>query len=217
MTVLRRIFILGIALFGVALPLHANLLQNGSFEIGNFVPPSHDSMLLWPSATDITGWTVINGGLAWDGALNPYGLSASDGSFFLDLTGDHDNVPYGGVEQTIATTVGVQYQISLDLGTDPTYDSSVPVSIIVNAGSATTTFTSTPTVPNKWDFFSFDFTATSSITTISLIGDLSQPEEYIGLDNVTVEIVSVPEPSTLALFSGSGLLALVGWRRSRKA
>jgi hypothetical protein len=37
------------------------------------------------------------------------------------------------------------------------------------------------------------------------------------LDNVTVEIVSVPEPSTLALFSGSGLLALVGWRRSRKA
>ena len=34
----------------------------------------------------ITGWTVVTDTTAWIGATNPFGLSASDGSFFLDLT-----------------------------------------------------------------------------------------------------------------------------------
>jgi hypothetical protein len=57
--------------------------------------------------------------------------------------------------------------------------------------------------------------ATSVTTTISLDGQASTDEKYIGLDNVSV--VPIPEPGTFALFGGSGLLALVGWRRFRKA
>lgn len=214
MTVLRSIIVLGIAVFGVAVPSHANLLQNGSFEIGNFVPNADDAMLLPVSATDMTGWTVVANSLAWIGPSNPFGLSASDGSYFLDLSGYHDNAPYGGVEQTIPTIIGDQYQLSLDLGSSTTYNTG-PVSVLVTAGSASTTFTSTPTVNNGWDLFIFDFIATSSSTTISLIGQASINESYIGLDNVSV--VPIPEPGTFALFAGSGLLALVGWRRFRKA
>jgi hypothetical protein len=207
---------LGIAVFGVAVPSHANLITNGSFEFGTFVPDVNNSMSLSVGATDMTGWTVVTAPLAWIGPSNPFGLSASDGGYFLDLSGYHDNAPYAGVEQTqnILTTIGAQYRLSFDLGTSPPYDSA-PVSILVTAGSASTTFTSTPLNVNQWETFTFDFTATSATTTISLDGQASTAEKYIGLDNVSV--VPIPEPGTFALFAGSGLLALVGWRRFRKA
>lgn len=214
MTVIRSIIVLGIAVFGLAVPSHANLLQNGSFEFGTFVPDVNDSMSLSVGATDMAGWTVVANSLAWIGPSNPFGLSASDGSYFLDLSGYHDNAPYAGVTQTIPTTIGGQYQLSLDIGTSPPYDSA-PVSVLVTAGSASTTFTSTPLNVNQWETFTFDFIATSLSTSISLTGQASTDEKYIGLDNVSV--VPIPEPGTFALFGGSGLLALVGWRRFRKA
>jgi hypothetical protein len=215
-----QLAILTVGLVGVAVPSSANVIYNGSFEIGNFVPAapiSDNTMVLNVGATDMSGWTVVNASLAWIGPSNPFGLTASDGSYFLDLSGYHDNAPYGGVAQTsILTTIGDQYQLSLDLGTSTTYD-TVPVSILVNAGSASTTFTSTPSVANGWEMFTFDFIATSGITTLTLTGVVAgdQSQKYIGLDNVSV--VPIPEPGTFALFAGSGLLALVGWRRFRKA
>ena len=181
-------------------------------------------MLLSAGSTAIPGWTVINGGLAWDGPTNPYGLTASDGSYFLDLTGDHDNPPYAGVgqSQTIATTIGAVYQLSFDLGTDPTYDTE-PVGIQVTAGSVQQeTFMSGSTPPeshNQWQTFTVDFTATSANTSLSLVGvvesETNPDQEYIGLDNVLVD--EVPEPGTLTLIVGPGLLAIAAWRGLRKA
>jgi hypothetical protein len=91
------------------------------------------------------------------------------------------------------------------------------VSILVSAGSASTTFTSTPSVLNGWETFTFDFIATSANTTLSLTGEVAgnQDQKYIGLDNVS--IVPIPEPGTFALFAGSGLVVLVGRRRFWKA
>jgi len=222
MIIQKRAIVLGIAALCMALNSHANLLVNGSFENGNFVPSEPGSMLLSAGATDITGWTVIGGGLAWDGPTNPYNLTASDGNYFLDLTGDYDAAPYGGVQQTIATTIGGQYELTFDIGTSTTYDSNegsvplIPVSVLATAGSSSQLFTTTtPTGINQWESFSYDFTATSASTLISLQGQATENIQYIGLDNVSVQLV--PEPGTLALFAGSGLFALIGWRRSRKA
>jgi hypothetical protein len=194
----------------------ANLINNGSFEFGNFVPDIHDSMLLGVGATDITGWTVQNGGLAWDGPTNPYGLTAADGSYFLDLSGDHNNPPWGGVvSQTIPTVVGGLYRLSLDLGNSTTWNGKTAVSVAVTAGSASTVFTTgIPTGRNVWEFKTFDFTATSANTAISVVGQPAVNVMYIGLDNLSLE--RVPEPSTMALLGGSGLL-LLAWRRFRKA
>jgi len=207
---------LALAAIGVAVPAHANLLTNGSFEFGNFVPDAQDTMSLSPGATDMTGWTVQNAALAWIGPSNPFGLLASDGNYFLDLSGYHDNAPYGGVlqSQTISTTIGAEYRLTFDIGTDPQYDTA-PVSVQVTAGSASATFTSTPIIPNQWESFTFDFFATSANTAISLIGQASTDEKYLGLDNVN--LIVVPEPSTLTLLAGPGLLVFAVWRRFRKA
>ncbi len=217
MPLIKRGFILAAVVLGVGLPSHANLVTNGSFESGNFVPVADDTMPLGVGATDMTGWTVENASLAWIGPANPFGLSASAGSYFLDLSGYHDNAPYAGVlqSQTIATIVGTQYRLSFDIGTDPLYNTAA-VSVQATAGSATGTFTSTPQNPNQWESFNFDFIATSANTSISLVGQSgSTSQAYIGLDNVNLMII--PEPSTLTLLAGPGLLVFAAWRRLRKA
>ena len=215
MTFIKRTCILAAAVLGVGLPSYGNLLINGSFEFGNFVPVADDTMPLAVGATDMTGWTVQNGALAWIGPANPFGLTASDGSFFLDLSGYHDNAPYAGVvqAQTISTTIGAQYRLSLDIGTSPPYNTA-PVSVLVTAGSASTTFTSNPLIVNQWEPFVFEFIATSANTTVSFDGQANTSQSYIGLDNAS--IVLIPEPSTLTLIAGPGLLVFAAWRRFRK-
>jgi len=216
MAIIKRTVVLAAVVLGIGLPSHANLLTNGSFELGNFVPVTDDTMPLAVGATDMTGWIVQNGALAWIGPANPFGLTASAGGYFLDLSGYHDNAPYAGVlqAQTIATTIGAPYRLSLDIGTSPPYNTA-PVSVLVTAGSASTNFTSTPLSLNQWETFTFDFVATSVTTTISFDGQAGSPQSYIGLDNVSV--VFIPEPSTMTLVAGPALLVLVAWRRLRKA
>jgi hypothetical protein len=209
--------LLALVALGAAFPAYAaNLIINGSFESGNFVPNAQNTMVLAIGDTDIAGWTVQNASLAWIGPSNPFGLTASDGSYFLDLSGYHDSAPYGGVlqSQTIATTIGAQYRVTFDIGTDPQYDSA-PVGVQVTAGSSSALFTSTPLNPNQWETFNFDFTATSTATSLSLVGQAGTDEKYVGLDNVSFR--EVPEPGTLALLAGPGLLVFAAWRRCRKS
>jgi hypothetical protein len=183
----------------------ANLVVNGSFEnTTGFVPDIYDTMSLSPPSTTMNGWTVINAELAWIGPSNPWFLSASQGSYFLDLTGYQNASPYGGVEQTISLAPG-NYRLSFDLGSSVYWQ--IPSKITATAGSTTQTFTSTNTSSNNaWETFTMDFTATGS-TTISLVGDFAA-YAYIGLDNVSV---TAPLPATTWLL-GSGLLGLLGWR-----
>jgi hypothetical protein len=223
----------------IPIPSYAgNLLTNGSFEdTTNFSANSgNDTMILCSTATSpcpdnppgsstsITGWTVIgaNGSeIAWIGPTNPYSGaagSASDGSYFIDLTGYNDGAPYGGVSQTIATSAGSSYQLSFDLGDDQGdnggYDSDA---ITATADSTSQTFySSTDPSTDDWTTQTLDFTATGPTTTISLIG--AQGWSFIGLDNVSVTLTSnpstAPEPTSLALF-GAGLASLGLIRRKR--
>lgn len=102
-----------------AVDAHAFQLANGSFENTNatFVPDGNHVDELASGSTAIPGWTTINGvPTAWIENGNPYGISAANGSFFLDLTGYSDSGTYGGVSQAFATTAGTNYVVTFDLG-----------------------------------------------------------------------------------------------------
>ncbi len=186
----------------------ANLITNGSFETGNFVNNGNGAMSLAVGATDVTGWKVTNAEIAWTTNLNSYGLTASDGSYFLDLTGYHDAVPYGGVTQTINTTPGQAYTLAFNLDvnqSDGRY--SGPVGIQAAAGSTSQAFTFNPSGSgNQFGLFGFNFVAAASTTAITFTG--TQGNQYIGLDNVSVISAAVPESS--AMTSLSLLLGLGG-------
>jgi hypothetical protein len=97
---------IGLTIALAASAAHANLLVNGSFEQGNHTNDGNNTETLLPGATDITGWTTVGSHVSWIADPNPFGLTAQDGSRFLDLTGYTVGAPFGGVTQTITTTPG---------------------------------------------------------------------------------------------------------------
>jgi hypothetical protein len=185
-------------------PARANLLVNGSFEDtnGTYVDDGgYDS--LNNGSTAIPGWTVISNSIAWI-PTNAVGITASNGSYFLDLTGDHQS-PFGGVKQEITLAPG-QYRLEFDLGDLANYNGDTRSGITVTVGSSTPQNFVSPTFTG-WEHFTMTFSASGS-TTISFVG--FQGMDYIGLDNVTLSSVPLA-PSALLL--GSGLLGLGLLRR----
>lgn len=201
-----------VSLFSIS--AHADLITNGSFEMGTFVNDGNGTMTFNPGSTTIVGWTAVGRQLSWIESPNPWGLSAQNGNFFLDLTAYNLGAPFGGVSQSIATTPGEQYDLSFFIGSYTQRWGGPPVSVSASAAGTTQTFTvSTTSTASTWTPFSMVFTASSANTTVTLTG--AAGVEYIGLDNVSVNPVGaspVPEPASYALLAGSlGLLGM--WLR----
>jgi hypothetical protein len=196
---------------------YAAPVVNGSFEDRtSFVPNGDNTMSLDGGSTAMTGWTVIGDSIAWIGTPNPFGLGPSNGDFFLDLTGYPVGAPFGGVQQTLATVAGRQYEVTFDLGS---HLGSGIASVDVSAAGASQTFSSSnPNAPVVWESQTFRFTASAGATVLSLLG--SGGTDYIGLDNVAVADLGagVPEPATWAmLIAGFGLVGAATRRRSPAA
>jgi hypothetical protein len=212
----------------------ADLVVNGDFaNVGNvWVNNTGLGSDDWQTggATAIPDWTNVAGAANefWVTSPNDYsGLTASPGNgstFFVDLTGQANNLPYGGLEQTIATTSGDSYVLHFDLGASTVWDNPNPAALIASATGtsllASKLFTLTPTSDNTWATETLDFTADSSSTTIEFLGDSNYTSRYIGLDNASVAAVTstVPEPATWPILIGLiGLGALLRSRRKQVA
>jgi len=194
---------------------------NNSFETGAFVPDANNTDVLAVGSTAITGWTVVNDQLAWIISPNPWGLSAEDGNAFLDLTAYPTGAPFGGVRQTLTTTVGDLYAVSYYLGTYTARWGGPPVSILASAASSSQTCTvSSVSTASTWTPCSMNFVATSTSTALSFVGTAGV--QYIGLDNVSVNDLGpatqpVPEPaSILLLATGLSAAGVRRWRQRRE-
>lgn len=179
----------------------ANLLTNGSFDAGSFVDNGVGGVGLAIGSTAITGWTTTTAELAWLMNGNAYGLSTPFGPGFLDLTGYHDQTPYGGVSQMVNLAAGA-YVLTFSLGSVGGSDVfGGTVSAQASAGNQTNLhFSFTPSeVGNQWALETLAFTvANSGNTIVSIVGTESAANRYLGIDNVDLEAVTVPttEPGT---------------------
>jgi len=205
----------------------ANLVTNGDFANTNSTWTDNTGLgsndWLSSGAVAIPGWSNVSGfaNEFWANTPNSYGLTNSPGNgsaFWVDLTGQSNTKPYGGIEQTIATTTGGHYVLTFDLGASTLYNGGDfgPAALTASAGSASELFTLSPDSTNEWVTETLDFTATGSTTTVEFLADSDFTSEYTGLDNVSVTS-TVPEPAgwtmMLAGFSGLG----VAMRRRRGA
>jgi hypothetical protein len=198
----------------VGIAAAANLVKNGDFAdvsdafVAN-VPAYGGDDLLTAGGTSIPSWTNVTppGAPAkyanemWIEPENNFGLTASpnNGSgYFVDLTGDGNEKPYGGLEQKIVTVPGAGYTLTFALGAATQYDGSGTAAAALTASATGSVqlvskhFTLSPTSTNQWNTETLTFIADSDSTTITFLADSSYTSRYVGLDDVTVTTRLLP-------------------------
>ncbi len=202
----HRLLYLWVAVAFLALQtgtVQAQVILNGSFENGSFMPDGNGFMSLPAGSTAITGWTTFNAELVWAGFPNTSDWPASDGNFFLDLTGYHDSSPYGGIQQALMTVSGTRYHVTFDLSVNQSSPvSKGPITVRVAAtGNPFQDFTYNPRGTGiQWGSFGYDFVAAGPSTDLSFLGTFSEGGATINLDNVQVS--AVPESNVGGLVTG---------------
>lgn len=193
---MRPKFLLVVVALAVAFTVTApktfaqNLVQNGSFETGDF-----------------TGWNVTGLEEVVSGPFYVY-TGAQDGNFYSvwgNVGGD------GNISQSIADSAGGQYTLSFWFAANGDNPSDFSVSWDGNVLLSL----SNPTTGGAWTQYSFNVTGTGNDTLTFTGGD---DPEWMALDNVSVSqnggTGTTPEPSSFILM-GSGILALGGMIRRK--
>jgi len=181
-----------------------NLVQNGSFETGDFT----DWTLSGAANNNndgIYGFNVVTSG--------EFGYNVEDGSYDANLY--TDSTTFGYLSQSITTNIGDTYQLTYYLASAG--DTPDEFKAIVGGNTLSDL---TNIAAHDYYEYTFNFTATSTTTQIEFGAyddNISVSAPGIALDNVSVvdttATSSVPEPLT----TGGTLVAVgMGWWMRRK-
>lgn len=165
----------------------ANLLVNGSFE----QPGCSDSCVLdtTAKANFITGWTTfLSGAEYFNMRASIPGSAAAEGAVIVDLA----NSVYangGGIQQNFATVIGARYRLTFSMGNSMYANRSGDGVVQVKVAGQTALF-NTPTAKGgvvEWNTVTYDFTATTTQTTLAFSNEQNPYVNFAFIDNVIVE------------------------------
>jgi hypothetical protein len=201
------ILVLAIVSTGAA-PAKSNALINNSFE-SPAVPVAPGYLQLSGGSSAIPGWTVEGDNIilldttySEDGPPFFTGMvqfNAQDGSNSVDLTGGGGtNSSTNGIQQTVATTPGLPYQLQFYVGRaqsnngDSRYQTPVTVDLSINGSPRVGFINSETVIPQgfvNWKQFTTTFNATGPSTTITFLNGTPFGTNFLGLDNVSLSAV----------------------------
>lgn len=210
---------LAVLAFAAAGSASAASLVNGSFE----QPGGSNLTYLTAGSTALPGWTVVDSTPGGDNeiahthnaAFGGLGAVASDGSYFLELTGVTGRGK-GVTSDAIDTVAGTTYRVGFDVGAffiggQGSYG-DVTLDLLVDdvlAGSFTNVL-GLSAAGSDWQRFSYDVVASGPSMRLTFLASTALTSSYLGagLDNVTFEALpgqpagspgGVPEPGVWAL------------------
>jgi hypothetical protein len=217
----------------LTMPACAGLVFNGNFELPNL---GDTGSYYAVGSSAVTGWTVVGTGGVTIHHVNQISLLwQGNNSQFMDLTG---NTGGGGVQTSLATQIGQNYLISFDAVNGSRWFNSGqqnvpyfgPVLTVQASGGALETYSSAadlppgnlpvPPVGNLLPVvLNYQFTANSTITTLTIMDVTGRDSNAGWIDNV--QISAVPEPTTMIagalLLLPFGASAIRILRRNRQA
>ena len=200
-----KLFALGTTLAFSASVASGQTIINASFE-----EPGHtrnDFLVLWPGATDITGWTVGGAGVDWFtgsyvffAGLDP---SASDGNYKVDLVRGQGQG--GSVSQVVTgLTLGTAYFLGFDAKVD-----QIQPGTTITASADSTTINIDHIIANAWIQHELAFVATGISAVVTFSGPVTGGADVgVFVDNVRISTNSVfanPAPARLGIATYAGI------------
>ena len=173
----------------------ANLIVNGGFETGDFTG--------WIVNADIFNTSVIGNSPPDTFA----GFQSKSGTHFAALG---DSGTPGTLSQTVTTVLGQVYTLSMHLGIDGLDNhfkvdwNGTPLFDQTNISNIT------PSGETPFRYLPLSFTVQGTGSDVLTFSETASG--YLALDDVNIEISSVPEPSSLLLMPIAGLVCF-GRRR----
>jgi hypothetical protein len=201
-------FASGAAAASVAAPSGpANLVNNGSFELGD--PSQVPGAGAWNLYDNPVGWTVTGpSGLE---LRNGVAGTAQDGNVFAEL----DSAGNVTISQTLDTVAGKTYDLSFWYSDRPGTGAATN-GMTFSAGSLSGTLDGHDNTgsDNDWHLYTGQFVASQTgPTTLTFAAGGISDSYGESLDNIRVT-AAVPEPATCALMASG--LALLGLSRRRR-
>ena len=177
------------------------VLPNQTLNWGFEVPIVSGYLTLAPGATNITDWIVDTNaadpdGVQW-GFATPVANVPNNGTQIIQLTGTYGTG--GGVSQTINTTPGQPYMVSIDVASRQ--GNAAVGQFVFGTNDYAITATANPFTTISWPV-----TASDTNTLIDVIGAANSGSAQLAIDNVLV----VPFNPAIAINS-DGTNIILGW------